>query len=158
MHDPRMIGRVAGTLWLAAWVAVLILLLQIWSGLGGLVDERVRWWARLGLGAGPVLGYTAGVVARDMARWGSGRSHASLLRVFWLPAALLACAAMLVTTVNDRHDAARATLGWLCGYWAGFDAAIAAWPLACGRPYRFAREMPPEPRPEERDPRRSWWV
>ncbi len=153
-----MIRRIAGTLWLAAWVAILALLLDLWSDLGGLVDERVRWWARLGIGAGPVLGYTAGVRARGLACWGSGRSHASLLRLYWLPVALAAAAAMLFMTVAERHDETRATFGFLCGYWAGFDAAIAAWPLACGRPYRFAREIPPEASLEEDGRDRSWWI
>ena len=84
--------RALGAIWLAAWVLVLVFLFDVWSKLGGLVDERLRWWARLGLTAGPVIGYTAGVRAREMARWGSGRSHASLLSLFWFPPAALACA------------------------------------------------------------------
>jgi hypothetical protein len=141
--------RVIGAIWLAAWVLVLLFLLDVWSKLGGLVDERLRWCARLGLTAGPVIGYTAGFRAREMARWGSGRSHASLLRLFWLPPAILVCVLMLALTLTGRHDEARVSFGAFCAYWAGFDAAIAAWPLACGRPYRFARDIPPE---EPREP------
>ena len=98
------IRRIAGWAWLAAWVGVLALLLTAWSRLGGCVDERIRWWARLGLGVGPVIGHTAGGIARDMARWGSGRSHASLLRVFWIPPALVAGAVMLIMTLAGQHD------------------------------------------------------
>ncbi len=150
--------RIAGWLWLATWAALLVLLLTIWAKLGGCVDERIRWWARLGLGVGPVIGCTVGAIARDLARWGGGRSHASLLRVFWVPPALAAAAVMLVTTVNEHPDAARGVLGLFCGYWAGFDVAMAAWPLACGRPYRFVREIPPEPAPETRECHESWWA
>jgi hypothetical protein len=152
--------RALGAIWLAAWVSVLVFLLDLWSRLGGLVDERLRWWARLGLTAGPVIGYTAGLRAREMARWGSGCSHASLLRLFWLPPAVLVCALMLKMTLTGGHDEARATLGAFCAYWAGFDAAIAAWPLACGRPYRFAKDIPPEEpwEPSDGDQDGPGWV
>lgn len=136
--------RALGVIWLVAWVLVLAFLLDLWSRLGGLVDERLRWWARLGLTAGPVVGYTVGIRAREMAGWGGGRSHASLLRLFWMPPAVLVCTLMLKLTIAGLHDEARATFGALCAYWAGFDAAIAAWPLACGRPYRFTKDIPPE--------------
>jgi len=155
-----MLLRALGAIWLAAWVLVLAFLLDVWSQLGGLVDERLRWWARLGLTAGPVIGFAAGLRAREMARWGSGRSHASLLRVFWMPLAALACALMLKLTLDGVVDQARAVLGAFCAYWAGFDAAIAAWPLACGRPYRFSKDIPPEelgePSGENKD--NPWWV
>ena len=55
---------------------------------------------------------------------------------------------MLALTLSGRHDEARASFGAFCAYWAGFDTAIAAWPLASGRPYRFARDIPPEECPE----------
>ena len=152
--------RALGAIWLAAWIVLLVSLLDVWSKLGGLVDERLRWWARLGLTAGPVIGYAAGLRAREMARWGSGRSHATLLRLFWLPPAALVCALMLEMTFAGRHDETRATFGAFCAYWAGFDAAIAAWPLACGRPYRFTREIPPEEpwEPPEGGHDGSWWA
>ena len=152
--------RVLGATWLTVWVLLIVLLFEVWFELGGLVDERLRWWARLGLTAGPVIGYTAGLRAREMARWGSGRSHASLLRLFWLPPAVLVAGLMLQMTLTSRHDEARAVFGAFCAYWAGFDAAIAAWPLACGRPYRFARDIPPEEpwEPPEGGPDGAWWV
>ncbi len=50
--------RALGVIWLAVWILVLVFLFDVWSKLGGLVDERLRWWARLGLAAGPVIGYT----------------------------------------------------------------------------------------------------
>jgi len=136
--------RALGVIWLAIWIFFLVFLFDVWAQLGGLVGERLRWWARLGLTGGPVIGYIAGLRAREMARWGSGRSHASLLRLFWVPPAILVCGLLLQMSVAARHDEARATLGAFCAYWAGFDAAIAAWPLACGRPYRFTADIPPE--------------
>ncbi len=158
MH--RLLFRALGAAWLASWLFVLFLLFDVWSNLGGLVDERLRWWARLGLSGGPVIGYTAGLYARELAGWGSGRSHASLLRSFWSPPALLVCFVALKLTVDGRPDDARVVFGTFCAYWAGFDTAIGAWPLLCGRPYRFAREIPPEDPSEARreglgDP---WWV
>jgi len=152
--------RALGAIWLAAWVLLLVFLFDLWSRLGGLVDERLRWWARLGLAAGPVIGYTAGLRAREMAGWGGGRSHASLLRLFWMPPAVLVCALMLKMTITGRHDEARAMFGAFCAYWAGFDAAIAAWPLARGRPYRFAKDIPPEQPWEPSDGNHGgpWWV
>jgi len=156
----KVLRRVCGSLWLAAWGLVLVWLLDLWSALGGLVTERQHWWARLGLTAGPVIGCMAGQRARQMACWGSGWSHAALLRWFWLPPAALVCLTMLVLAQGHDHDAARAVFGTWCGYWAGFDAAIAAWPLVCGRPYRFARDIPPEELPESPPdvPAASWWA
>ena len=151
--SPSFAKRVAGVLWLAVWISVLAFLLQLWSRLGGCVDERVRWWARLGLLAGPVLGYAAGAWARDLAGWGGGRSHASLLRVFWIPPAILCALALVKLSLAGMHDEARALLGTFAGYWAGFDAAIAAWPLTCGRPWRFLRDIPPEDPLESTDER-----
>ena len=144
------VRRVAGALWLGVGVLALVFLLDLWSDLGGLVDERLRWWARLGLLGGPVLGYFAGIQARDMAGWGSGRSHASLLRLFWTPLAALVAISSLKLTLQGGHDQARVAFGTFIAYWAGFDAAIAAWPLACGRPYRFLGDIPPEVPPGER--------
>jgi len=151
--------RAAGWVWLAVWAIVLVFLFDLWSQLGGLVDERLRWWARVGLSAGPVIGYTAGIHAREMAGWGSGRSHASLLRVFWLPPAVLTALLILKMTMTGMHDEARATFGALLAYWAGFDTAIAAWPLACGRPYRFLKDIPPEtPTEPDDDDAGAWWA
>jgi hypothetical protein len=136
--------RLCGAMWLTIWGLVLFGLLDLWATLGGLVSERQLWWARLGLTLGPVVGFMAGQRARRMACWGSGRSHAGLLRLFWLPPACVVCLTMVGLVLGDEHDAARAVLGAWCGYWAGFDTAIAAWPLTCGRPYRFSRDIPPE--------------
>jgi len=136
--------RLGGIVWIAAGAVTIAFLLHLWSTLGGLVDERLRWWARLGLLVGPVLGYYAGIHAREMAGWGSGRSHAGLLRVFWLPPAALTASGCLAMTLFGAYDEARAVFGAFLAYWAGFDTAIAAWPLACGRPYRFLKDIPPE--------------
>lgn len=149
--------RVVGALWLGAWGVALVFLLDLWSKLGGLVDEHVRWCARMGLALGPVVGWALGLHARELAGWGSGRSHAGLLRLFWIPPGAIVAIALAGLTVEGRHDEARALFGTLCGYWAGFDAAIAAWPLLCGRPYRFIRDIPPEVASEENDPDPSFW-
>jgi hypothetical protein len=138
------VKRIAGTVWIATGLLLVAYLLQLWSRLGGIVDERLRWWARLGLLAGPVLGYFAGIEAREMAGWGSGRSHAVLLKLFWIPPASLTAFSCLAMTLAGAHDESRAVFGAFLAYWAGFDTGIAAWPLACGRPYRFLRDIPPE--------------
>jgi hypothetical protein len=151
--------RTAGLAWLAVWAVVLVFLFDLWSRLGGLVDERLRWCARLGLSGLPVIGYLAGLHAREMAGWGSGRSHASLVRWFWLPPAALTAALILTMTLAGLHDEVRATFGAFLAYWAGFDSAIAAWPLVCGRPYRFSRDIPPERPPESQDDHDGvWWA
>ena len=150
--SPVSIKRVAGAVWIATGAFAIASLLYLWSRLGGIVDERVRWWARLGLLAGPVLGYYAGIHAREMAGWGSGRSHAGLLRLFWIPPASLTALACLMMTFGGSHDEARATFGAFLAYWVGLDTAIAAWPLACGRPYRFLGDIPPEEIPSTSGP------
>jgi hypothetical protein len=142
--------RVGALVWLSAWTGVLVFLLRSWSELGGWVDERVRWSARLGLLGGPVIGFAAGNWARDLARWGAGRSHATLLRVFLIPPAALVALVSIAATAGGLHDETRAVLGGFAGYWAGFDAGIAVWPLVQGRPWRFHRDIPPDSTPDER--------
>ena len=151
--------RAAGIAWLTVWVVVLVFLFDLWSRLGGLVDERLRWCARLGLSGLPVVGYLAGLHAREMAGWGGGHSHASLLRWFWLPPAMLTAALIFTMTLAGLVDEARATFGAFLAYWAGLDTAIAAWPLACGRPYRFLKDIPPEePTGSHDDDAGAWWA
>ncbi len=140
--------RVAGWVWIAAWLVVLASAHAPWTDLGGIVSEHLRWIERATLGLAAILGWLAGACGRDRASRASGLSHAAQLRWIWMPQA---GAAGIVLTY------AQATDGWAVGliglvgflaYWAGLDVGFAAWPLARGEPYSFRRSIRPEPAAE----------
>ena len=51
----------------AGWCWLLWRLVEPWMGLGGLVDERLRWLVGVALGGGALLGWTGGELARPAA-------------------------------------------------------------------------------------------
>jgi hypothetical protein len=118
-----------------AWVAVLYTVVSPWRDLGGLVSERLRWLEWIVLGWSGVVGWRVGSLGRSAARNGSGRTHARLLRwILLLPAALTA-AGMAALRLTARDDAIGVLLTGFLSYWAGLDAAFAAYPLARGEHY-----------------------
>ncbi len=106
--------RALGAIWLAAWVLVLVFLFDVWSKLGGLVDERLRWWARLGLTAGPVIGLSscgAGNSQRDPAPSTltcDKRSSASRVRGTRWDSLFFALSAGIVHMRPDRSNSSHA--------------------------------------------------
>ena len=117
---------------------------------GGLVDERLRWCARLGLSGLPVVGYLAGL--RQLAKWPGGASGCSHRRRCCAGSGCTAgdayASVLIFTTPTSGtgicSDEARATwssCSWSSQYWAGFDyrefGLACVQRLACGRPYRL---------------------
>lgn len=146
--------RLAGGIWLAAWISVLYLLAAPWRDLGGVEDERLRWLEGFVLLAGVSMGFTLGRFARDMAVQGTGRTHAQLLRFVLYPPAILTAAALVALSVLGERGAVGVTATGFLSYWAGLDLAFGAVPLMEGRPYAFDRPLDVDPE-ELEEPARS---
>lgn len=149
----HLLRRLAGTAWLAAWCVVLLVVAAPWRALGGLESERLRWlegWALLG---GLVIGFTMGRAVRDWAVAGVGRTLARALRFVLYPPAALCATALLVLSTREARGAVGVVASAFLAYWAGLDAAFGAAPLMEGKPYAFARPLPPD---DADDPRESW--
>ena len=137
--------RVAGTIWLAAWVVVLWVVVSPWTDLGGLVDERLRWLEWFVLFTAVPVGLTVGTFAREAAGPGTGWSHLDLLRILLYPVGALTACALIVVAVLKHHDVIGVVVTAFLAYWAGLDLAFGAIPLLNGRSYRLARPLDPEP-------------
>jgi hypothetical protein len=136
---PRRIASMAGGwLRLAAWAAVLWAVAAPWTGLGGLVDERLRWFERAALWGGLWAGLTVGGFARDACRPGRAWTHARWLRPLVWPAVGLAAVGLVACECGGQEDVGAVWLTLMLAWCAGLDTALAAWPLASGRDYRFA--------------------
>jgi hypothetical protein len=136
-HETSWRRQALGWARLVAWTLLLALVAAPWAGLGGLVDERLRWLARVALGGGVLAGLVAGGFARDACRPGGGFTHARWLRRAGWPALALTAMALVVCEALGQPDAGAVCLLAGLSSSAGFDVALAAWPLACGRDYRF---------------------
>ena len=97
--------RLAGWLWIAAWCALLWLVVAPWTDLGGVVGERWRWLNRLALGVGLVVGGEVGSLGRRAARPATGLCHARLLRRTHLLPGLLVAGGLLVLQVLAMDEA-----------------------------------------------------
>lgn len=144
-----LLRRVAGWAWILGWGVVLWLVASPWRDLGGLVDERLRWLERFVLGAGLVIGWRIGALARRAARPGTGHCHATLLRRLLWPLAALTAAGLVLLRFTGRPDPIGVVLTAFLSYWAGLDLAFGAWPLVGGAPYSFSGSID---QPEEADP------
>ena len=133
--------RAAGWLWLSVWVAVLWAVSAPWGDLGGVVHERLRWLQSVALYTVPPAGFTAGQLARDVARSDPRWTHARTVRFVLYPPLLAAALVMAVLQALGLPDAAGVVLTGVLAYWAGLDAAFAAWPLARGQDYGFTRAL-----------------
>lgn len=136
--------RVAGTLWLLAWCAVLYAVAAPWRQLGGLESERLRWMEWWALFGGVTLGFGIGREVRTWALSGLGRTYARALRVvFYPPVAMTAIALVALSFHGERGPVGVVATAFL-SYWAGLDVAFGAVPLMEGRSWRLTRELDPE--------------
>ena len=153
-------GRVAGVLWVSAWMFLLYLVVRPWLDLGGLVGERMRWLEGFVLVAGLLAGHTVGEYGRELAGPGSGRSHATLLRfVLSIPAAVTA-AILVALRLMEQGDPIGIVLTGFLAHCAGFDFGFGAIPLIQGRSYRFRGPIDPDPMTEREADGESefhWW-
>jgi hypothetical protein len=133
----------AGWLWILSWAAILWLIVSPWRELGGVVSERWRWLEWLVLGWCPVLGCHVASIGRRRARFGSGLSHARMLRMVLVPPAALTAAALLVLRCLENEEAVGVLVTGFLAYWAGLDLALGGWPLAQGDPYSFLGPLTP---------------
>ncbi len=98
----RWSGLSVATLWVALWLAALVVVTRPWRELGGLVSERTRWLGRFVALTGLCLGFTA-------ARWAvsdepptRGPWPRKLRRLLYPPGA---AAAIAMTILRLRGDA-----------------------------------------------------
>lgn len=136
--------QAAGTLWLAAWCAVLYVFAAPWRALGGLESERLRWLEWWAVAAGVGVGYAAGRFARDWVASAPGRTHARSLRVALYPPAAVAAAALVPLAVQGERGPVGVVASAFLAYWAGMDVAFGAVPLMQGRSYALTRPLDPD--------------
>jgi len=153
----RIITRLAGWLWIAAWCGLLWLFVAPWTDLGGVVGERWRWSNRVVLGVGLVVGGEVGSLGRRAARPATGLTHARLLRWTHLLPAALAAVAMLILRMSASDESVGVLTTALLAYCAGVDFAYAAWPLVLGEPYSLRGSIPTPEDPQEQEPDDPWW-
>ena len=128
--------RLTGWVWLAAWSALLYLVASPWKDLGGIVDERLRWFHRFGLCMGLAAGAVAGLHLREA---GAGRAagfRRRWYRVAWYSTAGCAAVLLIVLAVSGGREGE--TLIVLTGFlasWAGLDFGWSIFPLLHGRPH-----------------------
>lgn len=143
--------RVAGWLWVSAWLAVLYAFAAPWRHLGGLVEERLRWLEHAVLAFAPILGCLVGSFVRDASQRGIGWTHIRSLRVVLWPLAAAIAVLLIVLRLTGNRDAIGVAASALLAYWAGMDLAVGAWPLTHGLHYRLGGpiERDPEPATQE---------
>jgi hypothetical protein len=152
-RNGRALLRVAGWCRLSLWVVLLWAVSAPWQDLGGLVHERLRWLQSVALYAVAPAGFTVGQLARDVALSSPRWTHARLLRYVGYPPLAATALVMGALELLDRPDAAGVVLTGTLAYLAGLDTALAAWPLARGQDYGFARPL----RREETDRSPAGW-
>ena len=151
--------QAAGTLWLAAWCAVLYLFAAPWRALGGIESERLRWLEWWAVAAGVGVGYAAGRLARDWVASAPGRTHARSLRVALYPPAAVAAAALVPLAAQGERGPVGVVATAFLAYWAGMDVAFGAVPLMQGKSYALTRPLDPDDTDPPRDAalgRASW--
>lgn len=155
MHWKR---RVAGMLWLAAWIVVLYAVAAPWRSLGGVVSERLRWMEWFVLLAGLSTGVTLGRLGRDMALGVEWRTHLRFLRFLLYPVAVLTAASLVLLALVGERGPAGVVFTAFLSYWAGMDLAYGAVPMIDGRPYSLTRGLPAEEEGRGEEQPRGGWV
>ncbi len=145
--------RLAGAAWIAAWVGLLYVVAAPWRGLGGVVDEQLRWLEWFVLMAGLTTGFTVGRLGRQVALERGGVSHLRLLRRLLYPVGAVAAAGVVALWWRGASGGIGVVVTALLAYWGGIDVAYGAVPLLDGRAYAFARPLPPDTGPRRRGPR-----
>ena len=136
--------RVWGTLWLAAWCAVLYAVAAPWRHLGGLESERMRWLEWWALCGGLAFGVIVGREVRDWACSGAGRTYVAALRWVFYPPAFLTAGALALMAAREERGAVGVVATAFLSYWAGLDVAFGAVPLMEGKSFRLTRPLDPD--------------
>jgi hypothetical protein len=100
MLEHSWLRRLAGWAWLAAWSGLLYLVASPWADLGGIVDERLRWFHRFSLCMGLAAGVVAGLHGREA---GEGRGtgyRRRWYRLAWYPLAGFTVVLMVALAVS----------------------------------------------------------
>ncbi len=134
MLEHSWFRRLAGWAWLAAWAGMLYLVASPWADLGGIVDERLRWFHRFSLCMGLSAGLVAGLHGREA---GEGRGtgyRRRWYRLAWYPLAGFTVVLMAVLAVSrGREGEVGILLTGFLACWAGIDGGYSIYPLLHGR-------------------------
>jgi len=125
--------RLLGWTWLLAWSGVLYLVASPWKELGGIVDERLRWFHRFGLCMGLAAGAIAGRHGRETGA-GRVRYRRRWYRIAWY--SLGAGTALLMITLTmtpPRNGEIGIVLTAFLASWAGIDFGWLIFPMLHGR-------------------------
>ncbi len=134
MSGTKVLRKLAGWMWLSAWIALLYTVAAPWRDLGGVEDERLRWLEAAVLLTGLCLGFTLGCLGRRTVRSTRGQAYARLLRWALIPPAALTALAIAALTALGARGPAAVVVTALLAYWAGLDLAFGAVPLMEGDP------------------------
>jgi hypothetical protein len=133
MLERSRVRRLAGWVWLAGWVCVLYLVVSPWSDLGGIVDERLRWFHRFSLWMGIGAGIVAGLHGRE------GGAERWYKRV-WYPLACCTAVMMIVLAVSGgRLGEIGIVLTGFLAVWSGLDFGYWIYPMLHDRQDRDHR-------------------
>ena len=147
MDRTKVLCRLAGWMWLSAWIGLLYTVAAPWRDLGGVEDERLRWLEAAVLLTGLCLGFTLGTLGRRTVLASRGHTYARLLRWTLVPPAALTALAIAALTALGARGPAGVVVTALLAYWAGLDLAFGAVPMMEGR-------SGPQPTPVRRED--SW--
>ncbi len=134
MQESPLYNRAAGWIWLLAWSSVLYLVASPWKDLGGIVDERLRWFHRFSLCMGLAAGAIAGRHGREV---GEGRGPGyrwRWYRLWWYPLAFCTAILMVILAVfPPREGEIGILLTAFLASWAGIDFGWSIYPMLHGR-------------------------
>ncbi len=117
-----MVGKTLALLRTAAWAGLLYAVAQPWSSLGGLVDERFRWWEWFVVWILPAVGFALAGLVRDLV------PQASIRRLLYPALGPAGLAITLLAWLGQRELVGIVVTAWLA-YSAGVDVAwnVAPW-------------------------------
>lgn len=134
MTEVPWLRRAVGWAWLGAWCLVLHLVASPWKDLGGIVDERLRWFHRFTLLMGVASGIVAGMHVRETAEHRTPSHRRRWYRIAWYVLAGSAAVLMICLAVSSHREGEIGIVftGFLAA-WAGLDGGHAIYPLLHGR-------------------------
>ncbi|MBD3868058.1 MAG: hypothetical protein IFK94_08030 [Acidobacteria bacterium] len=133
MWEHPWLRRLLGWVWFLAWCSIVYLVASPWRELGGIVDERLRWFHRFSL----CMGFAAGAIAGNHGReTGAGRGPAYRRRWYraaWYPLATVTAVLMVALALSPpREGEIGILLTAFLASWAGIDSGWSIYPMLHG--------------------------
>jgi hypothetical protein len=134
MREYPWLRRLAGWAWLTVWSVLLYVVASPWKELGGIVDERLRWFHRFSLCMGLASGAVAGLHGREAPEYRQAGFRRLFYRVAWYVMAGSAAILMVCLAASGgREGEIGIVLTGFLAFWAGLDGGISIFPLLHGR-------------------------